>query len=159
MKAAVRQDCLLPPFFFLLMVDWIVKTSTSQGYPWSQWTACRRKNNLKFADDVTLLFYTKRRSAGEDGQLSNSLCSIRPQHAQRRQQEPKKQFSSGTNERFHVLENCRTVKTVIQKYQYIWTIVYTRYSVSVDRIPTTHYGWENTSFQLKKKLGKNTGSG
>lgn len=30
MKTGVRQGCLIPPFLFYIVIDWIIKTSTSQ---------------------------------------------------------------------------------------------------------------------------------
>nr|AAX30317.1 SJCHGC02983 protein [Schistosoma japonicum] len=36
-KTGVRQDCMLLPF--LLLVDWIMKTATSQGLHRIQWTS------------------------------------------------------------------------------------------------------------------------
>ncbi|CAH8291906.1 unnamed protein product [Schistosoma rodhaini] len=37
-KTSVRQGCLLSPFLFLLVIDWIMKTSTSGGMHGIQWT-------------------------------------------------------------------------------------------------------------------------
>ncbi|VDP45409.1 unnamed protein product [Schistosoma margrebowiei] len=41
-KTSVRQACLL----FLLVVDWIIKTSTSQGKHRIQWTAWIQTDDL-----------------------------------------------------------------------------------------------------------------
>ncbi|KAH9581718.1 hypothetical protein MS3_00000626 [Schistosoma haematobium] len=40
-KTSVRQDCLLSPFLFLLVIDWIMKTSTSEeGTGYSRHLGC-----------------------------------------------------------------------------------------------------------------------
>ncbi|CAH8645197.1 unnamed protein product [Schistosoma haematobium] len=52
MKTVVRQGCLLSPFLFLLMIDWIMKTSTSEGKHGIQWTSRMRLDDLDFADDL-----------------------------------------------------------------------------------------------------------
>ncbi|VDP07114.1 unnamed protein product [Schistosoma margrebowiei] len=57
-RTGVRQDCLLSPFLFLLVVDWIMKTSTSEGKHGIQWTAQNQLNDLDFADDLALLSHT-----------------------------------------------------------------------------------------------------
>ncbi|CAH8630689.1 unnamed protein product [Schistosoma intercalatum] len=49
-RSGVRQ-CSLP----LLVVDWIVKTSTSEGKHGIQWTAQNQLNDLDFSDDQALL--------------------------------------------------------------------------------------------------------
>ncbi|VDO86398.1 unnamed protein product [Schistosoma curassoni] len=54
-RTGVRQGCLLSPFLFLLVVDWIMKTSTSEGKHRIQWTAQNQLDNLDFADDLALL--------------------------------------------------------------------------------------------------------
>ena len=40
-KTGVRQECLLSPFLFLLVIDWIMKTTTTgrnNGIQWTLWT-------------------------------------------------------------------------------------------------------------------------
>ncbi|VDP49350.1 unnamed protein product [Schistosoma margrebowiei] len=54
-RTGVRQGCLLSPFLFLLLVDWIMKTSTSEKKHRIQWTARNQLDDLDFADDLALL--------------------------------------------------------------------------------------------------------
>ncbi|VDO94186.1 unnamed protein product [Schistosoma margrebowiei] len=54
-KDGVRQGCLLPPFLFLLVIDWIMKTSTSEGKRGIQWTSRMQLGDLDFSDDLALL--------------------------------------------------------------------------------------------------------
>ncbi|VDP62054.1 unnamed protein product [Schistosoma mattheei] len=58
-KTGVRQGCLLSPFIFLLMIDWIMKTSTSEGKHRIQWTSRMQLDDLDFADDLSLLSHTQ----------------------------------------------------------------------------------------------------
>ncbi|VDP59331.1 unnamed protein product [Schistosoma curassoni] len=57
-RTRVRQGCLLSPFLFLLVVDWIMRTSTSEGKHGIQWTAQNQLNDLDFAGDLALLSHT-----------------------------------------------------------------------------------------------------
>ncbi|VDP01155.1 unnamed protein product, partial [Schistosoma curassoni] len=57
-RTGVRQDCLLSPFLFLLVVDWIMKTSTSERQHGIQWTAQNQLDDLDLADDLALLSHT-----------------------------------------------------------------------------------------------------
>ncbi|VDO58509.1 unnamed protein product [Schistosoma curassoni] len=58
-KTGVRQGCLLLPFLFLLVIDWIMKTSTSGGKHGTQWTCRMQLDNLDFANDLALLSHTQ----------------------------------------------------------------------------------------------------
>jgi len=50
----VRQGCLLSPMIFLLVVDWIMKTTTDT-YRGLKWTFTKRLEDLDFADGICLL--------------------------------------------------------------------------------------------------------
>ncbi|VDO98513.1 unnamed protein product [Schistosoma curassoni] len=54
-RTGVRQGCLLSPFLSLLVVDRIMKTTTSEGKHGIQWTTQNQLDDLDFADDLALL--------------------------------------------------------------------------------------------------------
>ncbi|KAH9591173.1 Laminin subunit gamma-1 [Schistosoma haematobium] len=56
-KTGVRQGFLLS--LFLLVIDWIMKTSTSEGKHGIQWTSRMQLDDLDFADDLGLLPQTQ----------------------------------------------------------------------------------------------------
>ena len=54
-KTGVWQGCLLSPFLFLLVIDWIMKTTTTGRNNGIQWTLWTQLDDLNFADDLALL--------------------------------------------------------------------------------------------------------
>ena len=58
-KTGGRQGCLLTPFLFLLVVDWVMRRVTEgkkNGIQWSLWG--EQLEDLDFADDIALLSHT-----------------------------------------------------------------------------------------------------
>ncbi|RXN15856.1 endonuclease-reverse transcriptase [Labeo rohita] len=56
-RTGVRQGCLLSPFLFLLVIDWIMKTTTASRNNGIQWTPWTQLEDLDFADDLALLLH------------------------------------------------------------------------------------------------------
>ena len=59
-KTGVRQGCLLSPFLSLLVIDWIMKTVTSNRNNGIQWTLLTQLDDLDFANDLALLSHNKK---------------------------------------------------------------------------------------------------
>nr|KAG5707948.1 hypothetical protein BaRGS_031679 [Batillaria attramentaria] len=57
-KTGVHQECLLSPFLFLLVIDWIMKTTTASRKNGIQWTLWTQLDDLDFADDLALLSHS-----------------------------------------------------------------------------------------------------
>ena len=54
-KTGVRQGCILSPMLFLLVIDWIMKTTTEGSRTGIQWSLLSQLHDLDFADDIALL--------------------------------------------------------------------------------------------------------
>ena len=60
-KGSGHQGCLLSPFLFLLVIDWIIKTTTTGRNNGIQWTLWTQLDDLDFADDLALLSHSHSR--------------------------------------------------------------------------------------------------
>ena len=64
-ETGVRQGCLLSPFLFLLVIDWIMKTTTTGRNNGIQWTLWTQLGDLNFADDLALLSHNHSQMQGK----------------------------------------------------------------------------------------------
>ena len=61
-QTGVRQGCLLSPTIFLMVVDWVMRQSTSGQGTGIQWTFMRQLEDLDFADDISLLSHKQQQA-------------------------------------------------------------------------------------------------
>ena len=64
-RTGVRQGCLLSPFMFLLVIDWITRTTTKGKKNGIQWTPWTQLEDLDFADDLALLSHNHDQMQGK----------------------------------------------------------------------------------------------
>ncbi|VDP56998.1 unnamed protein product [Schistosoma margrebowiei] len=69
-KTGVRQCCLLSPFLFLLVIDWIMKTSTSEGKHGIQWTSRMQ------LDDLALLSRTQQQMQEKTNSVAAASAAV-----------------------------------------------------------------------------------
>ena len=72
-KSGVRQGCILSPILFVIVIDWIMRSTTADRPRGIQWTMFRHLEDLDFADDIALLSSTKQHSQ-EKSQLLNTYA-------------------------------------------------------------------------------------
>ncbi|VDP79349.1 unnamed protein product [Schistosoma curassoni] len=75
-KTGVRQGRLLPPFLFLLMTNWIMRTSTSGEKHGIQWTARMQLDDLDFADNLVLLSQTQQQMQEKTNSVAAASAAV-----------------------------------------------------------------------------------
>ena len=73
---AVRHGCLLSPFLFLLVIDWIMKTTTTGRNNGIQWTLWTQLDDLDFADDLALLSHNQTQILYKITHLENTSAGL-----------------------------------------------------------------------------------
>ena len=70
-KSGVRQGCILSPILFLVVIDWVMRTTTSDRPRGIQWTLFSHLKALDFADDLAVISATHSHLQEKSNRLSN----------------------------------------------------------------------------------------
>ena len=69
-RTGVCQGYLLSPFMFLLVIDWIMRTTTEGNKNGTQWTPWTQLEDLDFADNLALLSHNHDQMQGKTTRLA-----------------------------------------------------------------------------------------
>ncbi|VDP42009.1 unnamed protein product [Schistosoma curassoni] len=77
-KTRVRQCCLLSTssFLFLLVIDWIMETSTSGEKHGIQWTSRMQLDDLDFTDDLTPMSHTQKQMQEKTTSVATASAAV-----------------------------------------------------------------------------------
>ena len=75
-RTGVRQGCLLSPFLFLLVIDWIMTTTTNGRRNGIQWTLWSQLEDLDFADDLALLSHSQQQMQDKTNILAATSAQV-----------------------------------------------------------------------------------
>ena len=75
-RTGVRQGCLLSPFFFILAIDWIMKTETKGKRNGIQWIILTQLDDLDFADDLAPMSHSHRQMQDKTKNLARISAQV-----------------------------------------------------------------------------------
>ena len=75
-NTGVRQGCMLSPMIFLIVIDWIMRKTTSGNNTGIQWTFAKKLEDLDFADDVALLSHRLQHAQSKLNRLSEEARKV-----------------------------------------------------------------------------------
>jgi hypothetical protein len=75
-RTGLRQGCLLSPFLFLLVMDWIMRTTTTQSRTGIQWTLCEQLEDLDYADDLALLSHAQQQMQEKTNNVAATSAQV-----------------------------------------------------------------------------------
>ena len=58
-KSGVRQGCAMSSVLFIIAVDWVMRTTLTEGNTGLRWTLCTTLEDTDYADDLALLSHTE----------------------------------------------------------------------------------------------------
>ena len=75
-RTGVRQGCLLLLFLFLLVIDWVMRSTTAGRNNGIQWTLWTQLDDIDFADDLGLLSHNHNQMQDKTTHLATTSAAI-----------------------------------------------------------------------------------
>jgi hypothetical protein len=58
-KSGVRQGCVMSSVLFIIAIDWVMRTTLTEGNTGLRWTLCITLDDTEYVDDLALLSHTE----------------------------------------------------------------------------------------------------
>lgn len=75
-KSGVRQGCVMSSLLFILSIDWVMRSSLSEGNTGIRWTLFSHLEDLDYADDLALLSHLENNMQDKTSRLQQNAASI-----------------------------------------------------------------------------------
>ncbi|KAL5010020.1 hypothetical protein ScPMuIL_012325 [Solemya velum] len=75
-KSGVRQGCVMSSLLFILSIDWVMRSSLSDGNTGIRWTLFSHREDLDYADDLALLSHLENNMQDKTSRLQQNATSI-----------------------------------------------------------------------------------
>ena len=75
-KSGVRQGCVMSSLLFIIAIDWVMRSSLSEGNTGIRWTLFTHLEDLDYADDLALLSHLEKNMQDKTIRLQQNAASI-----------------------------------------------------------------------------------
>ena len=156
-KSGVRQGCVISPMLFLVVIDWVMKTATSDKPRGITWNTFDRVEDEDFADDIALLSHTHKDMQEKTTRIEESakLVGLKVNHSKT------KIMRINAKKNDHITVNGQTLENV-SEFAYLGSVltedkdiekeVKTRIALASAAFQRMRPIWKSSTFSMQTKL-------